>query len=347
MRKVILLILLIIVGYGLKAQTKVLLPATGSSNAINHNAGAGGNDSVTFFPTGSGYPSIDMTNYLAKVRLGALQYDSTNHFWWSFDPSTGLWDTLQSSSGGGGGGGGETILPAGPFVTENIHIAYDPGTNLTAAEIIQKVWYATRPSATLTGGTTLELTNASTVSQTLNWGAHRQVGATTLSTIIVAGVSQSFSQPAAGGTVSGTQAVSVPANVPTTYSNVVTALDGQTATATTTFNFLGKRYYGLLTDTTGITAGSLNSTIIALANSFASTKVLSVNTGVVTGTEFWCYAYPSVLGDLSSLTFNEIPALEAMNKITLSITNALGYTQNYTVYYNRQGQTTSSDIATE
>ncbi len=345
MRKIILFILLII-SVGVAAQTKTLLPATGSKNAINHNAGAGGNDSVTFFPTGSGYPSIDMTNYLSKVRLGALQYDSTNHFWWSFDPSTGIWDTLQSSSGGGGGGG-ETILPAGTFVTENIHIGFNPGTNLTAAEIIQQVWYATKPSATLTGGTTLELTNASTVSQTLNWSAHRQVGATTLSTIVVAGVSQSFSQPAAGGTVSGTQAVNVPANVPTTYSNVVTALDGQTATATTTFNFLGKRYYGLLTDTAGITTGSLNSTIIALTSSFASTKVLSVNTGVVTGTEFWCYAYPSVLGDLSSLTFNEIPALEAMNKITLSITNALGYTQNYTVYYNKQGQTESSDIATQ
>jgi len=244
-------------------------------------------------------------------------------------------------------GGGEGIIPGGAFVTENIHIGFNPGTNLTASDIIKKVWYGTQPLATLTGGTILELTAAATVSRTLNWGATRQLGAPTLSTIVVAGISQTFVQPAAGATVSGTQDVDVPANTSTTYDNVVTASDAQTATASTTFNFLGKRYYGIVSDTTGIGIGTQNAVIISLANSFATTKALSVNTGSITGVKFWVYAYPATLGNLSALSFNSIPAIEAMNTATISLTNSLGYTQNYILYWNKQGQTTSSDITAQ
>jgi hypothetical protein len=248
----------------------------------------------------------------------------------------------------GGGGGGGSLIPGGAFTTSNIEVGFNPCTDCTADSIIKRVWYGIKPPlATLTGGTTLELTASGTVSQTLNWGASRQSNTPILTSIVVAGVTQSFSQPAQPGTVSGTQNVSVPANTTTTYSNVVTAADAQTATATTQFIFLGKKYYGLLSDTAGITTGSLNATIIALTSSFASTKTLSTSTGSITGTKFWAYAYPSTLGDLSALSFNSIPALEAMNKITLSITNASGYTQDYTVYYNKQGQTVQSDISAQ
>ncbi len=239
------------------------------------------------------------------------------------------------------------IIPGGPFVTSNVNIGFDPGTNLSPAQVIQKVWYGTKPFATLGGGTTLELTNAATVSRTLNWGATRQTGAPTLSTIVVAGVSQTFVQPVPGATVNGTQDVDVPANVTTTYSNVVTASDAQTATANTTFTFLGRRYYGTISDTTGIGSGSQDAAILALNNDFATTKILSTNTGTITGIKFWVYAYPAVLGNLSQITFNAIPAIDAMNTTTKSFTNALGYTQNYIIYWNKQGQTTSSDITAQ
>lgn len=342
--KTILSILIFLVAMASIAQTKTLIPPTGTPNGIYHYPSIF-SDSVQLFPTGSGYPSIDMTNYLAKVRLAGLQFDSANHIFWYFDPSTGVWDTLQST-GGGGGGGGE-IIPGGAFVTSNVEIGFNPGTNLTAAEIIKKVWYGTQPIATLTGGTTLEFTSSPTVSQTLNWGATRQVGAVELATIVVAGVSQSFSQPAEGGTVNGTQGVNVPANVTTIYQNIVTADDGQTATASTTFNFLGRRYYGVVSDTTGIGSGTQDAVILALTNSFATTKTLSVSTGSITGTQFWVYAYPATLGALSSLLFNSIPALEAMNTTTRSFTNSLGYSQNYIFYWNKQGQTVQSDITAQ
>lgn len=247
-----------------------------------------------------------------------------------------------------GGGGSGTTIPGGAFTTSNVQVGFNPGVNITADSLLLAVFYGIKPpTADLDGGITIELTSAGTVGETLNWEAGRQSNTPILTSIVVAGVTQSFSQPAQPGTVSGTQGVTVPANTTTIYSNVVTAADGQTATATTTFTFLGRKYYGLLDDTTGITVGSLNSDIIALTSVFASTKSLTTSTGSITGTKFWCYAYPATLGDLSALAFNSIPALEAMNKITLSITNASGYTQNYTVYYNKQGQTVQSDITAQ
>jgi len=328
MSRVIAIILFCVCAASANAQNKTLInPPTSGKNTINHYADGLFADSVQFFPTGSGYPSINMANYMSKVSLGALQYDVANHIWWSFDPSTGLWDTLSSS--GGGGGGGETILPAGPFVTSNVGIGYDPGTNLTAAEIIQKVWYGTRPSATLTGGTTIELTSASTVSQTLNWGATRQVGATTLATIVVAGVSQSFSQPVAGGTVSGTQAVSVPANISTTYSNVVTASDAQTITATTTFNFQNKIYAGFVTSTSPTSADILAATSSTyVGGRFSTSKNQSGSLTTPSGAKYVMFANPVSFG-IPNVVINGLGVIYTIS--ILSFTNASGYTSNYYV----------------
>lgn len=252
--------------------------------------------------------------------------------------------------GGGSGGGGSTeIIAGGPFTTSNVQIAYNPGTNLTPKQLIEKVWYGLKPPiATLTGGTTLELTASATVARTLNWSATRQSNTPILTSITVAGVTQSFTQPAQGATVSGTQNVNVPANTTTTYSNVVVADDGQTDTEQTSFSFLGRKYYGLVSDTTGMGTGAQNSVILAFADQpLSNTNDLTTNTGSITGVKFWVYAYPASLGDLSALAFNSIPALEAMNKQTVSFTNALGYTQNYIIYWNKQGQTIPSDITAQ
>lgn len=343
--KKLLLYVLIIASVAANAQTKTTVAPMGNFNTITHykDAFAGG-DSATLFHVYPDTPSIKMQNYqLNGVKYGAIIFDSLSFDWKGWNPVTQQWAVI------GVGGSDTSTIRGGAFTTSNVQVGFNPGTNITTKQLIEAVFYGNQPpTATLTSAnSTLELTSAPSVTQTLNWGAGRGVNTPILTSIVVAGVSQSFSQPSQPGTVTGTQNVAVPANTTTTYSNVVTAQDGQTATANFTFNWLGKKYYGLLTDTTGITTGSLNSNIIALTSVFATTKALTTNTGAITGTEFWCYAYPSTLGDLSALSFNSIPALDAMNKITLSITNASGYTQNYTVYYNKQGQTIPSDITAQ
>jgi len=44
------------------------------------------------------------------------------------------------------------------------------------------------------------------------------------------------------------------------------------------------------------------------------------------------YAYPSNLGDLSSVNIGGLESLSSFNKSVISFTNASGYTQNYNVY---------------
>jgi len=113
------------------------------------------------------------------------------------------------------------------------------------------------PTATLTGGVSQErLPSGAALSYTLNWSGGRQaagvnIAATKpLSTIVVASVNQTFTQPNVGSSASGTQSVSVPRNTTTSYNNVVTTTDNKTATATTTFSFYDKRYLGWSTTTT-------------------------------------------------------------------------------------------------
>jgi hypothetical protein len=113
------------------------------------------------------------------------------------------------------------------------------------------------PTATLSGGVAQErVASGSALSYTLSWSCGRQNAGTNvlatnpLASIIVATVSQSFSQPSVGSSVSGTQSVSVPRNTPTTYTNTVTTTDSKTASATTTFSFYDKRYVGWSASTT-------------------------------------------------------------------------------------------------
>jgi hypothetical protein len=252
---------------------------------------------------------------------------------------------IGGTSTGGGGTGSDTLFN-GPFTTSNIQAGFNPGNNQNIADVIRKVWYnILPPTASIGGGTTLELTASSTVAATLSWSAGRQSNTPPLATIQVAGQSQAFSQPSQGGSVSGTQAVSVPANVTTTYHNIVTDNTGVVVDVTTTYNFLGRRYYGWVTDTTGIGTGTQDAVIRALTNQpFATTKSLSTNTGNPSGTQFYVYVYPSSLGALTNFSFNSFPAIDAMNVATRSFTNALGNTQTYKIYWNKNGQTESSDI---
>lgn len=233
----------------------------------------------------------------------------------------------------------------GTAITSLPSIGFVPNTN-DVGEWINNVFYQSQPpTATLTGGQTLEYQSAATLNKTLNWVAGRQSATNPISTIVVAGTNETFSQPAQGSSVSGTQSVSFPANTNITYQNVVTTDDSKIATATTSFTFLPKRYWGWISDTTGIgTTGFDDSKITTLSNELSTSKVKSWSTGNPTGTQFYVYAYYSTAGELSHFDMNGFPSIDAMNHVTRNFTNALGYTGQWIIYWSKNGQTLSSTI---
>jgi hypothetical protein len=243
--------------------------------------------------------------------------------------------------------GGGSIIPAGAITTIPV-VGTNPGTNLSSDDWIINTFYGSQsPTATLTGGQTLELQSAATLTKTLSWTAGRQSATNPLSTIVVAGTNETFSQPAQGASVSGTQSVSFPANTDITYQNVVTTDDSKTATASTTFSFLPKRYYGFISDTTGIgTTGFDDTKITSLGNEINASKVKSWSTGNPTGTQFYVYAYYATAGELSHFDMNGFPSIDAMNHVTRNFTNALGYTGQWTIYWSKNGQTLQSTVVT-
>lgn len=236
---------------------------------------------------------------------------------------------------------------AGGSITSIPTIGYNPGSNITPGAFITSSFYQSQvPTATLTGGIQQELlTGGFNLSATLNWSASRQAATQNLSTIVVASVNQTFVNPGAPGTVSGTQVVSYPRNLTTNYSNVVTTADGKTATATTTFTFLPKRYWGRSSTNTP-TASDL---IAALGggSELSNVKAKGLFSVTASGTNYVFYAYPSSLGDLTSLTIGGFESLGTFTKNVTSITNASGYIQNYNIYVsNNTFSATATNIVT-
>lgn len=244
-------------------------------------------------------------------------------------------------------GGSGSLIPGGA-ITSLPELGDNPGTNITSENFIIEEFYKSQaPSATLTGGATLEFRSAQTMNYTLNWSAGRLAATEPLQSIIVAGQAESFTQPSAPGTVSGTQGVSFPANTDITYSNIVTTTDSKSTTATMTFSFLPKRYYGWIStsDTAGIgTFGYDDSKITSLGSELTSSKTKSWNTGNPTGTQIYVYAYYYTAGNLNNLILNGFNSLDAFNVVQRQFTNALGFTGQWIIYWNKNGQTLSSDI---
>ncbi|MEO7048945.1 MAG: hypothetical protein ABI091_26820 [Ferruginibacter sp.] len=245
------------------------------------------------------------------------------------------------------GGGSSSLIPGGA-ITSLPSLGDNPGTNISSGDFIIGEFYKSPPPlATLTGGVTLELQSAATLNYTLNYSASRQAKTNPLATIVVAGTNETFSQPSAPGTVSGTQAVSFASNTDVTYSNIATTTDSKTATATTTFSFLPKRYWGFInvSDTNGIrTYGYDDSKITSLNNELSSSKVKSWNTGNPTGEQIIVYAYYYTAGGLSHLDLNGFPSIDAFSIAQRNFTNAAGFTGQWIIYWSKNGQTLSSDI---
>jgi len=227
---------------------------------------------------------------------------------------------------------GSDSLLTGGTITSIPTVGYAAPSNANAARWIQSVFYQSQaPTASLSGGGSYELHSAGTFPLTLNWSAGRQSATQPLATIVVAGVSQTFTQPSAGSSVSGTQGVTVTYNSNVTYTNTVTTTDSKSASATTSVSFFPKRYWGISSlsapDNTIVLASSGGS------NELTTTKVKGSFVITVSGTnQYVYYAYPSSYGTLSSIIISGLESIGAFTLTTLSVTNALGYVQDYYVY---------------
>lgn len=214
-------------------------------------------------------------------------------------------------------------------ITGSIATGQNPNTNDLVAWLNAVFYPSQVPTASLSGGNQLELHSPGTFNTTLNWTAGRQAATEPLSTVVVDGQSKAFSQPGPGNNVSGTHEVTLTWNTNTTYTNTVTTTDGKTASASTSFTFLPKRYWGrtanLAADASDILASAGGSN--ALASSRAGTFTITAS-----GSNRVFYAYPSSWGDLTSIFVGGLDSTSSFAKSVISFTNASGYTQNYNVY---------------
>ncbi len=230
-------------------------------------------------------------------------------------------------SGSGGGGGG--IVPGGPITTIPV-VGTNPGTDLTSSDWIINTFYGTQsPTASLSGGGIFEFTSASTVDETLNWGAGRQSATQSLASIVVAGITQSFSQPSAPGTVTGTQDVTVTTNTSTTYNNIVTTTDSKTATASTTFTYESKYYIGFVSSASPSDADIIAALGTTAGGVFATSRLTAGTLLDPASSGFIIFAYPASFG-AANIKINGL--IVGYNLTTRSFTNASGYSVSYNIY---------------
>jgi hypothetical protein len=227
------------------------------------------------------------------------------------------------------GASSPTIL--GGAISSLPTVGFNPGSNITSSQFITNSFYQTQvPTSGLSGGNNYELHSSGTFASTLNWSAGRQSATNPLSTINVAGINQTFTQPSSGASTSGTQGVTVSWNTNVTYSNVITTTDSKTATSTTSFNFYPQIYWGR----TAIVSPD-NSTVLATAggsNELTTGKSKSGFSITASGSNYVYYAYPNSYGDLTSILIGGFESIGSFTKTTLSVTNASGYVQGYTIY---------------
>lgn len=213
-------------------------------------------------------------------------------------------------------------------ITGSVATGTTPGTR-DLIGFINAIFYPSQvPTATLTGGETRELIAAGAdVSYTLNYSAGRQAYTEPLASIVVAGNTKTFTQPAAPGTVTGTQGVTVVRNTNTIFTNTVTTTDSKTASATTSVTWLPKFYYGFVSSAT-----PSNSDVIGMNGVFYSSGSYS-NTVAAPGTPGRiAFAKPVSSGTFGSIIINTfLQPTDNYNITTQSITNASGYTQDYYV----------------
>lgn len=314
MKKVLLSIALLLLLSKAQAQFPVYQTLGGKTSNV-HIPGAFIMDTVGVIPSYADTASASLattSKYIsaAIVRIG-------NYLWMR---SGNVWVKQGNTP---------SIFPGGPITTLPI-VGNNPGTNITPDQFITSQFYGTQPpTASLTGGGTFEYTNASTQSATLNWSAGRSTATNPLASIVVAGITQTFSQPAQGASVSGTQAVTVPTNTNTTYTNTVTTTDGKTASATTTFSYQNKIYAGFVPSATPTDAEIIAATGSGYVSGFFSgSRNQSGSLSTPSATKYYVFVSPASYGT-PNIIINGLGV--TFNQTTRTFVNASGYSSSYIV----------------
>ena len=216
-------------------------------------------------------------------------------------------------------------------ITLNIpgFIGLNPGGN-NLADFLNNLFYPSQlPTASITGGIQLERSATGTTPVTVTWTAGRQAATEPLSTIVVDGMSKGFSQPGPGSSVSATNGITLTNNTDKTVTIVVTTTDAKTASASTSYVWLPKAYWGRTANTTATSSDILASA--GGSNILTNSKARTI-TVTASGFNHVFYAYPSSMGDLTSINIGGLESIASFTKTVISFTNASGYTQNYNVY---------------
>jgi hypothetical protein len=183
------------------------------------------------------------------------------------------------------------------------------------------------PTASLSGGTNIPITSASTTSETVAYSYGKQTGTQNIASATLNGSTSGITQNANG--TSGTATISVSSNSFTTVVNtlLVTTVDSKTASATTSFTILNYRFWGTSVGSTPTTTEIQTATggNSGLSNSKAGTFTITPS-----GTKYTWFAYPARFGDLTSISIGGAPY--SWNKTTVSFTNSSGYVETYNVY---------------
>jgi hypothetical protein len=307
-------------------------------------------DSSFHFPF---LPTLNVLDYVQ--RTGAMEvYSSDSSLRMSLDGLTyglKILDTRDTSK----------FLATHNFVTQSNYftggtISSLPtvGQTINSTSIIDwinKAFYSAQPptfSLSISGGDTLEMANpGNIVSITLNWTAGRQAKTNTLSSIVVNNINQSFTQPSAPGTTSGTQSANVTANTNQTFSGIVTTSDNQTASANQTLVWSSHRYWGYVNSSNPTDAQVITSA--GGGSDFPNVKSKPSFNIVITGTnQNFYFAYPSSYGNLTSLVVGGFESLGAFTLTTRTLTNASGSSVSYNIYVsnNTFSNTTITGIIT-
>lgn len=239
-------------------------------------------------------------------------------------------DTLRIA---GIGAGGSSAIPAGP-ISSLPTLGYNPGVNISVDSFINSVFYQSQPpGAGLSGGFTQEATGAGpNISYPLTWSGSRPASGAAIIDITITGAAQTYPQtftpPAPGGSVNGSQSVSVPRNATTTFTNTVTAADGKVGTAFTTFQFQFKRYWGFVSSTSPAPGD-----ILALSQELTITRAKGTFSVAAPGSpQNLAFCYPTSFGALTSLTIGGFESLPAFTRTTVFLTNASGGNTSYYYY---------------
>jgi len=190
-------------------------------------------------------------------------------------------------------------------------------------------------SASTSSNLILENTSASTLNMTLNWSASRDASTDSLSSIVVATDTQTFSQPAQPGTVSGTQAITVNTNTTSTFNNIVTTTDGKSNTSIATVTFQNKWFYGFNSSN-----AFSNSLVHNLTNFFSTSRTAGTSSsstlsmGTPSGSQYGWIAFDATLdaGNIDQIWVNGLNQTGQFTRSTVLYTNASGYITNYIIY---------------